>query len=169
MGTRCGDLDPAIVLFLIESEGLSAAEVGRVLNRESGVLGLSEVTSDMRFFEAALREGPGHPHYDRSLLVMRHYTQRVKAYIGSYAAIMGGVDCLVFTGGIGENFTEVCDRSCAGLEFLGIEGVRAERQKGSIVEASAPDSKVKVLIVPTDEELAIARDVCDVIGGGSGQ
>ncbi|MFC2023700.1 acetate/propionate family kinase [Chloroflexota bacterium] len=167
MGTRCGDLDPAIVLFLMERENLSAAEVSRVLNRESGVLGLSELSSDMRVLEAALREGPGHPHYERSLLVLRHYTRRVKAYIGSYAAIMGGLDCVVFTGGIGENFPEVCDWSCAGLEFLGIEGVRARRRKGTIVPASAPDSRVKVLIVPTDEELAIARDVYEVVSGGS--
>jgi len=165
MGTRCGDLDPAIVPFLMEKEGLDTAGINRVLNKESGVLGLSELSSDMRVFEEALRAGPDHPHYARSELVLKHYTFRVKRYIGSYAAVMGGLDCIVFTGGIGENFALVCDWSCAGLEFLGVEGVQARRAGGEIVEASSPGSRVKVLIVPTDEELAIARDTYAIVTG----
>jgi acetate kinase len=117
----------------------------------------------MRLFEDAIRDGPEHPHYARSMLVLKHYTLRVKRYIGSYAAVMGGLDCVVFTGGIGENFCEVCHWSCRGLEFLGIEGVRAKRAAGQIVEATAPASRTKVLIVPTNEELAIARDTYQLV------
>ncbi len=166
MGTRCGDLDPAIVPFLMEKEGLDSEGITRLLNKESGVLGLSELSSDMRVFEEALEAGPDHPNYARSELVLKHYTFRVKRYIGSYAAVMGGLDCIVFTGGIGENFALVCDWSCEGLEFLGVEGVRARRADGEIVEVSSPGSRVKVLIVPTDEELAIARDTYAIVTGG---
>jgi acetate kinase len=162
MGTRCGDLDPAIVPFLMEEEGLDTAAVNRLLNKESGVLGLSELSSDMRVFERALHAGPEDPHYERSLLVLEHYTLRVKRYIGAYASMMGGLDCVVFTGGVGENFPEVCEWSCQGLEFLGIEGVAARPAGGELVEASSPTSRTKVLIVPTDEELAIARDTYNI-------
>ncbi len=165
MGTRCGDLDPAIVPFLMDEEGLDAAGINRLLNKESGVLGLSELSSDMRVFEEAIHAGPQHPNYERSLLVLKHYTFRIKRYIGAYAAAMGGLDCVVFTGGVGENFCEVCEWSCQGLEFLGIEGVRARRAAGEMVEASAPESRVRVLIVPTNEELAIARDTYGLVSG----
>jgi acetate kinase len=163
MGTRCGDLDPAIVPFLMEAEGLDVAGINRLLNKESGVLGLSELSSDMRTFEEAIHAGPGHAHYERSMLVLKLYTLRVKEYIGSYAAMMGGMDCVVFTGGIGENFAEVCEWSCQGLEFLGIEAVQAQPAQGQIVEASTPESTTKVLIVPTNEELAIARDTYEIV------
>jgi len=162
MGTRCGDLDPAIVAFVMDHEGLDVAGINRFLNTECGVLGLSELSSDMRVFEQALRAGPDHPNYQRSMLVLTHYTRRVKSYIGSYAALMGGLDCVVFTGGIGENFADVCNWACAGLEFLGILGVQARPCGGQIVEASAPDSRTKVLMVPTNEELAIARDTYEI-------
>jgi acetate kinase len=163
MGTRCGDLDPAIVPFLMEEEELDGDGIIHLLNYESGVLGLSELSSDMRTFAAAIQAGPEHPHYDRSMLVLKHYTERVKRYIGAYAAAMGGLDCVVFTGGIGENFKEVCEWSCAGLEFLGITGVQARQAGGRIVEVSAPGSRAKVLIVPTNEELAIARDTYEIV------
>jgi acetate kinase len=166
MGTRCGDLDPAIVWFLMEQEGLDIEGIDHLLNKESGVLGLSELSSDMRTFEEAIHAGPEHPHYQRSMLVLKHYTERVKRYIGAYAAAMEGLDCVVFTGGIGENFREVCDWSCRGLEFLGIEGVEARRAGGQIVEISAPRSKTRVLIVPTNEELAIARDTYEIVERG---
>ena len=166
MGTRSGDLDPAIVPFLMEKEGLDATGINRLLNKKSGVLGLSEQSSDMRIFEEALHAGPDHPNYARSELVLKHYTLRVKRYIGAYAAVMGGLDCVVFTGGVGENFAEVCEWSCEGLEFLGIDRVRGRRADGQIVEASAPESRVKVLIVPTDEDLAIARDTYAIVTGG---
>jgi acetate kinase len=164
MGTRCGDIDPAIVPFLMDAEELDTVAVSRLLNKESGVLGLSGLSSDMRVFESAIRSGPEHQHYERSMLVVEHYTLRVKQYIGSYAATMGGLDCVIFTGGVGENFPEVCEWSCSGLEFLGIEGISASRAKGQIVEASTPASRTKVLIVPTDEELAIARDTYAIVG-----
>jgi acetate kinase len=167
MGTRCGDLDPAIVPFLMEKEGLDTKGINHLLNKESGVLGLSGLSSDMRVFEEAIQAGPEHPHYERSMLVLRHYTLRVTSYIGSYAAVMGGLDCVVFTGGVGENFAEVCEWSCQGLEFLGIEGVHVQRALhggGEILEVSAPESAVKVLIVPTNEELAIARDTYELVG-----
>jgi len=165
MGTRCGDIDPAIVPFLMEKEGLDVEGINRLLNKESGVLGLSELSSDMRVFEEAIHAGPGHPHYECSMLVLRHYTLRVKGYIGSYAAVMGGLDCVVFTGGIGENLPEICDWSCQGLEFLGIEGVQARPAAEQIVEASASESRTKVLIVPTNEEMAIARDTYEIVCG----
>jgi acetate kinase len=163
MGTRSGDLDPAIVWTLMEKEGLDADGINRMLNKESGVLGLSEIASDMRVFEEAIHAGPQDPHYERSMLVLQIYTLRLRQYIGAYAAVMGGLDCVVFTGGVGENFAEVCDWSCQGLEFLGIQGVHARPAKGKIVEASAPGSRTKVLIVPTDEELAIAHDTYEIV------
>ncbi|MGC9336019.1 MAG: acetate/propionate family kinase, partial [Anaerolineae bacterium] len=137
MGTRCGDIDPAIVPFLMEKEGLDVDGINHLLNKESGVLGLSEISNDMRTFEEALHAGPGHAHYERSRLVLQVYTLRLRSYIGAYAAVMGGLDCVVFTGGVGENFAEIVEWSCQGLEFLGIQGVQARRAKGQIVEASA--------------------------------
>ncbi len=168
MGTRCGDLDPAIVFLLMRKENLDIDAVDHLLNKQSGVYGLSSgLSSDMRTFENAYHAGPSDPHYEKAMLVLNLYTYRVKKYIGAYAAAMGGVDCVVFTGGIGENFKEICEWSCAGLEFMGIKGVtHARRAEGKIVEASDPDSPVKVLIVPTNEELAIARDTFELVSGG---
>ncbi|MGC8825864.1 MAG: acetate/propionate family kinase [Anaerolineae bacterium] len=163
MGTRCGDIDPAIVIYLMEKEGLDTAGINEVLNKRSGMLGLSELSSDMRVFEEALHAGPSHPNYERSMLVLKLYTRQFKKYIGAYAAAMGGLDCIVFTGGIGENFKEVSEWACQGLEFLGVKGVQSRRASGQIVEASAPDSRVKVLIIPTNEELAIARDTAALV------
>jgi acetate kinase len=149
----------------MEKEQLDTVGINHLLNKESGVLGLSELSSDMRVFEDALHAGPNHPHFERSMLVLKHYTMRVKSYIGSFAAVMGGLDCVVFTGGVGENFPEVSEWSCTGLGFLGIAGVRVQRAARQIVEATPADSKVKVLIVPTDEELAIARDTYLIVAG----
>ena len=165
MGTRCGDIDPAIVPFLMEKEGLDVDAVNRLLNKESGVLGLSELSSDMRTFEEAIHAGPDHPDYERSTLVLQLYTQRIKGYIGAYAALMGGLDCVVFTGGVGENFAQVVEWSCEGLEFLGIQGVEAWRARGKIVQATPSDARTAVLIVPTNEELAIARDTYEIVTG----
>jgi acetate kinase len=167
MGTRCGDIDPAIVPFLMEKEGLDADGINHLLNHQSGVLGLSELTNDMRTFEEALHAGPGHPNYERSRLVLEVYTLRIRSYIGAYAAVMGGLDCVVFTGGVGENFREVVEWSCRGLEFLGVESVQARRAQGQVVEASGPGSATMVLIVPTNEELAIARDTYEIVTGES--
>lgn len=163
MGTRCGDLDPAIIPFLMGKENLDPRGINRLLNHESGVLGLSELSSDMRVFEEAISAGPEHPHFERSRLVLQHYTLRIKRYIGAYAAMMGGLDGVVFTGGIGENFALVPEWSCQGLEFMGVEGVRGRRAAGQIVELSSPGSVVRVLVVPTNEELAIARDTYEIV------
>jgi len=165
MGTRCGDIDPAIVPYLMEKEGLDTDGVNHLLNKESGVLGLSELSSDMRVFEEAIHAGPDHADYERSMLVLQLYTRRIKGYVGAYAAFMGGLDCVVFTGGVGENFAEVVEWSCEGLEFLGIEGVRARRARGEVVEATPPGSGTAVLVVPTNEELAIARDTYEIVTG----
>lgn len=166
MGTRCGDIDPAIVYFLMDKEGLSVREIDHVLNRESGVLGLSEQTSDMRFFEDAIVEGPSNPHYELSMLVVQHYGYRIKKYIGAYAAAMGGVDAVVFTGGVGENFPFLVEWVSADMEFLGIRPpLKARRAGGEIVEVTPPDSPTKVLMVPTDEELVIARDTYAIVRG----
>ncbi|HSJ52621.1 MAG TPA: acetate kinase [Anaerolineae bacterium] len=165
MGTRCGDIDPAIVPFLMDKENLDVEGINRVLNKESGVLGLSELSNDMRTFEEAMRAGPSDPNYERSMLVLKLYTRRLQAYIGAYAALMGGLDCVVYTGGVGENFAEVAEWSCRELEFLGIEGVVGRRAGGEIAEISAPGSRVRVLVVPTNEELAIARDTYDIVAG----
>lgn len=167
MGTRCGDLDPAIVFLLMKKENLDVDSVDLLLNKQSGVYGLSGLSSDMRTFEEAYHAGPADPNYERSMLVLKLYCHRVTKYIGAYAACMGGIDCIVFTGGIGENFSEICEWSCAGLEFMGVRGVtHARRAQGKIVEASDPDSAVKILIVPTNEELAIARDTFELVKDG---
>jgi len=163
MGTRCGDIDAAIVPYLMEKEKLDRAGIDALLNKRSGVLGLSQFASDMRSFEQAMHAGPSDPHYERSMLVLRLYTRRIKKYIGSYAAVMGGLDCIVFTGGVGENFKEISEWACEGLEFLGIRNVRSQRSAGKIVEATGENSPVKVLIIPTNEELAIARDTLAII------
>ncbi|MEJ2211965.1 MAG: acetate kinase [Anaerolineae bacterium] len=165
MGTRCGDIDPAIVPYLMEKEDLDVEGINYLLNKESGVLGLSELSSDMRVFEEAIHAGPEHEHYERSMLVLQLYTQRIKGYIGAYAALMGGLDCVVFTGGVGENFPEVVEWSCQGLEFLGIEGVVARRAGGQIVQATPASARTAVLVVPTNEELAIARDTYEIVTG----
>jgi acetate kinase len=154
MGTRCGDIDPALVTFISETEKLSSADVDSLLNKKSGILGLSGVGSDLRDVEAAAaRNEP------RSRLALEVLAYGIKKYIGAYAAAMGGLDAVVFTAGVGENSSTVRAMSCEGLEFLGIEldnaknGVRAQE---AIISTDA--SRVKVLVVPTDEELVIARD-----------
>ena len=168
MGTRCGDIDAAIVPYLMAKEGLDRAGIDKLLNKRSGVLGLSsQLASDMRFFEQSLHAGPSDPNYERSMLVLRVYSRRIKKYIGAYAAVMGGLDCVVFTGGVGENFKEISEWACEGLEFIGICGVHSRRAAGQTVEASSPQSSVKVLIIPTNEELAIARDTLSIISNSA--
>src|SRR5690606_31360793 len=140
MGTRCGDVDPAIVTFLMQKEGLDREGADRVLNKKSGVLGLSQMGSDMRVLENAMHAGPSDPHYERAMMVLRLDTRRIQKYIGAYAAVMGGVDAIVFTGGVGENFAEISEWSCQGLEYMGVRDVHSRQARGQIVEASGPDS-----------------------------
>jgi len=154
MGTRCGDIDPAIVTFLMNKKDLSVEAMDSLMNKKSGVLGLSGVSSDFRDIEGAAAEGN---HRAQLALDKFHYT--VKKYIGSYAAAMGGVDVLVFTAGLGENSATSRAEICKGLEFLGIEvDLDKNNVRGKEVEVSKEGSKVKVFVIPTNEEVMIARD-----------
>lgn len=154
MGTRSGDIDPAIIPFLMEKENLDIKGVNNLLNKKSGVLGISGVSSDFRDIEEAAENGN-----ERAVLALEKFTNRVKKYIGAYAATMGGVDAVVFTAGLGENSIDARKNICEGLEFLGIE-IDDEKNKirGKEAVVSTGNSKVKVLVIPTNEELMIARD-----------
>jgi acetate kinase len=160
MGTRCGDIDPAIVTFLQKEAGMSADDVNNLMNKKSGVLGLSGVSSDFRDIEEAAAKGN-----ERAQLALDVFYYRVRKYIGAYAAAMGGVDAIVFTAGLGENSPESRFEICKGLEFLGVK-VDAEKNnvRGKQVDISTADSKVKVFAIPTNEELMIARDTKEIIG-----
>lgn len=155
MGSRSGDIDPSAVTYLMEKLDMSPHEMSDFLNKKSGVLGITGISSDMRDVEAAANEGN-----ERAVLALKMYAYRVKKYIGSYAAAMGGVDAVVFTAGVGENQTGLRADICRGLEFLGIEIDEAVNAtvRGREAVISSPSSRVKVVVVPTDEEIVIARD-----------
>lgn len=159
MGTRVGDIDPGVLTYLMTKHNLSAADVQRIINKEGGIAGVTEISSDMREIEAAVAAGN-----ERARLGLEMYEQRITKYIGAYAAEMGGVDIIVFTGGVGENQTGLRADVCAPLAFMGVE-IDAEANKARGVEAviSTPGSKVKVVVVPTDEELMIARDTAALV------
>ncbi len=154
MGTRCGDLDPSIVTYVMGKEGLTISETNALLNKHGGLVGISGESSDMREILQAVDEGD-----KKSTYALDVYTYRIKKYIGSYAAAMGGVDAVVFTGGVGENSDRIRKDVCSELEFLGIE-IDDEANKAPEGEAfiSTEDSKTKVLRIPTNEELVIAMD-----------
>lgn len=154
MGTRSGDMDPAIVTFLMEKEGLSAKEVDNILNKKSGVLGISGVSSDFRDIEEEAEKGN-----KKAQLALDMFHTRVKKYIGAYAAQLGHVDALVFTAGLGENSAESREEICKNMDFLGIEiDTNVNKVRGKETLISTENSKVKVYIIPTNEELVIARD-----------
>lgn len=160
MGTRSGDVDPGIISYIMEKEHLGASGISVLLNKFSGVLGISGISSDMREIDSAIENGN-----ERAQLALDTYNYRLKKYIGSYAAALGGLDILVFTGGVGENQASTRSYVCKDMEFMGIEldeelnaSVRAKE-----VVISKPTSKVKVVIVPTDEELTIARDTMRIL------
>lgn len=154
MGTRCGNIDPAIVTFLMNEGKMTAKEVDNLMNKQSGVLGLSGVSSDFRDIEDAAKKGN-----ERAALALDVYNYRVREMIGAYAAGMGGVDAIVFTAGLGENAIETRADICRGLEFLGIEIDDAKNNvRGKSTEVSKDGAKVKVFVIPTNEELVIARD-----------
>lgn len=155
MGSRSGDIDPSAVTYLMEKLDMTPHEMSEFLNKKSGVLGITGISSDMRDVEAAANEGN-----ERAVLALKMYAYRVKKYIGSYAAAMGGVDAVVFTAGVGENQTGLRADICRGLEFLGIEIDEAVNAtvRGREAVISSPSSRVKVVVVPTDEEIVIARD-----------
>jgi acetate kinase len=157
MGTRGGDIDPSVLDFLHHKEGMSFTELDALLNKRSGLLGISGLTNDMRDL---LEEERLH-HDRRAGLAIDLFCLRVKKYIGAYMAQMNGTDAVVFTGGIGENSAEIRGRICADLQALGIEikpDINAAMVGGKEGEISAPESRVKVLVIPTNEELLIARD-----------
>lgn len=154
MGTRCGDIDPAIVKYLADKENLDFTQVDQILNKKSGVLGISGVSSDFRDIEQAAENGN-----DRAKLALDVFVHKVKKYIGAYAAVMNGVDAVIFTAGLGENSPEIRRDVCKDMCFLGIElDEEKNKVRGKETIVSKEDSKVKVLLIPTNEELMIARD-----------
>ena len=160
MGTRVGDVDPGALVYLMERRHLNPEQLQKVIQKESGMLGVTEISNDMREIEAAVNAGN-----ERARLGLEMYEQRIIKYIGAYAAEMGGVDIIVFTGGVGENQTGLRADVCRPLAFMGVEineqlnaGIR-----GTETVISTPASKVIVAVVPTDEELTIARDTRDIV------
>lgn len=162
MGTRVGDIDPGALTFLMEKHNLTAADIQRIINKESGLAGVTEISSDMREIDAAIKNGN-----ERAKLALDMYEQRILKYVGAYAAEMGGVDIIVFTGGVGENQTNVRKNVCTPLSFMGVE-IDSElnaKTRGTETIISTPTSKVKVVVIPTDEELMIAQDTEAIVNG----
>lgn len=162
MGTRCGSIDPAIVTFLMEKENMTTAEMSNYLNKKSGLLGVSGVSSDSRDIEDAIAAGN-----EKAILANNIMIYEIKKYIGSYACAMGGLDAVVFTAGLGENNPALRKAACSDMEFLGIKiddemNKKAFRQS-DIIKISTDDSKVAVYVIPTNEELVIARDTAALI------
>lgn len=157
MGTRCGDLDPTVITFLMEEEGFKPGEMNTILNKQSGVLGISQMSSDFRDLENAAAEGN-----ERAKLALDMFNQRVKRYLGSYMVELGHVDAICFAGGIGENSGEMRADILEGLEEYGIiiDPERNDTRKEALI--STDDSKIKVFVVPTNEELMIARDTLEL-------
>lgn len=155
MGTRCGSVDPGALLYIADKEGLNLGKMSDMINKESGVLGITEISSDMRDIENAAAEGN-----ERAILALRMYDIRIKKFVGAYAALMGGVDLIVFTGGVGENQDTLRSGVCEGLEYMGVvfdyEKNKGVRSKDLLL--SKPESKVKVAVICTNEELVIASD-----------
>ncbi len=161
MGTRCGAIDPSVVLFLMEKENLSVKEMDTLLNKKSGLLGVSGLSSDDRDLKAAAAEGNEQCATARNILAYQ-----IKKYIGAFAAAMNGIDAIVFTGGIGENADDIRDKVCNEISYLGVEidnEIGKTLVKGKEGELSTENSKVKVYVLPTNEELAIARDTRDIV------
>ena len=160
MGTRVGDVDPGALTYLMKRHNMTVDDLQKVINKESGMAGVSEISSDMREIENAVNEGN-----ERAKMALDMYEQRIIKYVGAYAAEMGGVDVIVFTGGVGENQTGVRENVCAPLKFMGVEidNELNARTRGTETELSTPASKVKVVVIPTDEELMIARDTREIV------
>ncbi len=157
MGTRCGDIDPAVVTYVMKKTGMTPDEMSNFMNKKCGLLGVSGVSSDCRDVDNAIAEGNANAELAISTLAYQ-----IKKYIGSYSAAMGGLDAIVFTAGIGENNAALRARVCNGLEYLGatldLEANARGKQNSDIAELSTPDSKVKIFLIATNEELMIARD-----------
>ncbi len=158
MGTRSGDLDPAIITFIMDKEGMTFEEVNEMLNKESGVLGISGLSSDFRDLEVAMEEGN-----ERAKLALDVFVNRVKKYVGAYIATMSSIDALVFTAGIGENSAYIRERICEGLECLNIRIDRELNQvRGKEVQINKDITSASILVIPTNEELMIARDTLEI-------
>ena len=164
MGTRCGSIDPAIVPLLMKKENLTPDQIDTIMNKKSGILGVSQVTSDNRDIEEGARNGN-----ERYQLIESMIVHQLTKLVGSYAAAMGGVDAIVFTGGIGENNPHYRARVAKNLEFMGVKIDEAKNDKAKRTsdenDVSAADSKVKVLVIPTNEELMIAKDTKELVAG----
>ena len=159
MGTRCGNVDPDVVTYIQEKEGLTPAEMSKVLNKKSGFLGLSGVSSDARDLNEAANEGNA-----KAKLTLKKLTYDITKFIGAYAAAMNGVDLIVFTGGIGENNSRLRRRVCENLTYLGVKfDYEANTVRGEDAMLTLPDSKVKVALITTNEELMIARDTMEIV------
>ena len=159
MGTRCGDVDPAALLYIQQKEGFSTADMQKLINKKSGVLGVSGVSSDMRDIENAVAAGN-----IRAQLALDMYEYRITKYIGAYTAALGGVDVIVFTGGVGENQTGTREKICRQLEFLGIDfDAEKNKTRGEEIELTRQGSKVRVVVIPTDEEYMIACDTAALV------
>ncbi|MDE7463265.1 MAG: acetate kinase [Muribaculaceae bacterium] len=160
MGTRVGDVDPGALVYLMERCNLDAEGVMKLINKESGVAGVSGISSDMRDIEAAVAAGD-----EKARLALDMYEYRILKYIGAYTAVLGGVDIIVFTGGVGENQTGTREVICKHLEYLGVTfDAEANKTRGEEIVISGKDSKVKVVVIPTDEEMMIARDTAEIVG-----
>lgn len=158
MGTRCGSIDPAVVPFIMEKEGLTSREVDNLMNKKSGVLGVSGLSNDFRDLDEAASKGNA-----RAELALEVFAYKIKKVIGEYSAVLNGVDAVVFTAGIGENSASIRKRILSGLDGIGIK-IDEEKNKirGQEIDISTPDSKVRVLVIPTNEELTIARDTKEI-------
>lgn len=160
MGTRSGNVDPAVLQFIMNHENLDINEMLDILNKKSGFLGISGISSDMRDVEEAAAKGDRNSQISIDMLY-----QGIKKYIAAYAAVMGGVDAVIFTAGIGENGWELREGVLENMDFLGIKFDKEKNKvRGKEIEISTPDSKVKVLVVPTNEEIVIARDTLELVG-----
>lgn len=160
MGTRCGSVDPSVITYIMEKEGLTPKQMDVIMNKKSGMLAVSGVSSDFRDLEAAVEKGN-----KRAALALEVFAYQVKKLIGAYAAAMNGLDVVVFTAGVGENTPSIRKMACEGLEFMGISiDDEKNRTRGKEAEISSKDSKVKVLVIPTNEELAIAKETQKLIG-----
>ena len=159
MGTRSGDVDAGVLTYIMEKENVGAQAISTIVNKYSGVLGISGISSDMRELGIAIQEGK-----EKAALALKMYDYRIKKYIGAYAAALGGVDIIVFTGGVGENQMETRKTVCSDLEFMGVEiDDEANQTRGEEAVISTPHSKVKVVVIPTDEEYMIALDTMNLL------
>jgi acetate kinase len=158
MGTRCGSIDPAVVPFMMEKEGLSTREVDNLMNKKSGALGVSGISNDFRDLDEAASKGS-----ERAELALEIFAYKIKKVIGEYSAVLNGVDAIVFTAGIGENSASIRKRILSDLDGIGIK-IDEEKNKirGQEIDISTPDSKIRVLVIPTNEELTIARDTKEI-------